>query len=187
MDDGSSCRLGCRLGGVKAFVALLRAVNVGGTGKLPMAELRTLCEELGFENVKTYIQSGNVVFTSKLSEKSVTAKLEKALANKMGAPVGVHVRTASELDHVVARNPFPEAAPNQLLILFLDAAPESDALADVKIPGSEKLHLSGREIFIHFPDGMGNSKLRLSFTKTGTGRNLNSVKKLAQMAHDAES
>src|SRR5688572_9957014 len=99
------------------FVALLRAVNVGGTGKLPMTELRQLCEKASFANVTTYIQSGNVVFSTRLGEARVQRLLESALANRMGKPVGVHLRTPAELADVIARNPFPHVAPNRLLVM----------------------------------------------------------------------
>ena len=89
------------------FVALLRAVNVGGTGKLPMSELKTMCEELGFSAVRTYIASGNVVFNSRKSEAAVKAAIEKRLADYAGKPVGVVVRTAAEMADVAANNPFP--------------------------------------------------------------------------------
>jgi uncharacterized protein (DUF1697 family) len=108
------------------FVALLRAVNVGGTGKLPMSELRELCEDAGFA---TYIQSGNVVFSSKLGKAAARRALEKALATKMGKPVGVHLRTPSELDSIIGRNPFKRAARDRLLVQFLERALPRDALA----------------------------------------------------------
>src|SRR5579864_7011350 len=96
-----------------AYAALLRAVNVGGTGKLPMSELRAMCESVGFSNVRTYIASGNVVFESKLPEGSVKAKLERCLEKYAGKPVGVLVRTGAELAAVLAGNPFRSAAPNR--------------------------------------------------------------------------
>jgi uncharacterized protein (DUF1697 family) len=167
---------------VSAFAAMLRAVNVGGTGKLPMSRLRSLCEEVGFLHVTTYIQSGNVVFTSALAEPKVKAKLEKTLAVEMGKPCAALLRSAAELAKVVAENPFKSAAPNQVLVVFLDEAPAKDALAAVKVPGREVLRLSGRELFIHFPEGMGKSKLRVPFAAIGTGRNMNTVVKLAEMA-----
>jgi len=95
------------------YIALLRAVNVGGTGKLPMAELRAMCESLGFTNVRTYIASGNVVFASKLSEKSVKAKLEGCLEAYAGKPVGVLVRTGAEVAAALDANPFKSAEPNR--------------------------------------------------------------------------
>src|SRR5690606_3301487 len=103
-----------------SYVALLRAINVGGTGKLEMAELRQLCERCGFINVATYIQSGNVVFQSKRSESSVLKLLEQTLAERMGRPMGVLVRTAEEFATVLEHNPFPDVPPNKLLVLFLD-------------------------------------------------------------------
>jgi uncharacterized protein (DUF1697 family) len=169
------------------YVALLRAINVGGTGKLPMTELRDLCESAGFDCVKTYIQSGNVIFKSALPEAKVKAKLEKALTAKMGKPFFALVRTATELGAVVKRNPFKQATPNQVLVLFLDEKPAKNALAGLKIPGREKVELTGREVFIHYPDGMGRSKLRIPFAKTGTGRNLNTVETLATMAEAPEA
>ncbi len=165
------------------FVGLLRAINVGGTGKLSMERLRELCDELGFRNVKTYIQSGNVVFSSPLAEPKVQAKLSKALAAELGKPVGVMLRSAAELDQVLAHNPFAKHPPNRVIVLFLPEAPPKDALKDVKIPGSEELKLKGREIFIHYPEGMGHSKLKFKLMDQGTARNINSVTKLAAMAH----
>ena len=167
------------------LIALLRAVNVGGTGKLPMAELRKLCADAGFSDVRTYIQSGNVVLRTRGSAASAKTKLEKALAAKLGKPCQVLVRTAEELEATVKGNPFPEAAPNQLLILFLDDAPPKDALKGWKIPGRERLAVRGRELFAQFPDGMGSSKLKVPFADIGTGRNLNSVRKLIAMTQES--
>ena len=96
-----------------AFVALLRAVNVGGTGKLPMTDLKAICEKLGFTKVQTYIASGNVVFESKASEATVKAALEKRLHAYASKPIGVVVRTAAEMAAVVKANPFAKASPSQ--------------------------------------------------------------------------
>lgn len=109
-----------------AFVALLRAVNVGGTGKLPMTELKAMCEELGFGAVRTYIASGNVVFTSRKSESAIKAVLEKRLHAYAGAPIGVLVRSAAAIAEVLADNPFPKMAPNRTVAIFLDKAPPAD-------------------------------------------------------------
>lgn len=171
---------------MKTYAALLRAINVGGTGKLSMADLRQLCQDCGFEDAATYIQSGNVVFRSRLTEAGVKKALEQALAEKMGKPFGVLVRTAKELLDVVDRNPFPEVAPERVLVMFLDEPPPPDSLKTLAIPGQERLALQGRELFIHYPDGMGQSKLKLPFQKTGTGRNLNTTRKLAAMAQALE-
>jgi uncharacterized protein (DUF1697 family) len=152
-----------------------------------MSDLRQLCQGCGFEDVATYIQSGNVVFRSKLSEAVAKKTLEQTLAKKMGKPFGVLLRSGSDLSSVVGNNPFPGASPNQLLIVFLDDPPPADSLETIVIPGREELLLRGREIFIHFPDGMGTSKLKIPFQKIGTMRNLNTAKKLAAMAQESAS
>jgi uncharacterized protein (DUF1697 family) len=167
------------------FVALLRAVNVGGTGMLAMSDLRALCEKAGLTDVRTYIQSGNVVFGSRLGEARVKAVLERALARKMGRPVVVLVRQGEALESVLARNPFPNAPGNRILVLFLDQAPPRNALAGLEIPGREEVILDGREVFVHYPDGMGRSRLKLKLAAGGTGRNLNTVAKLAALVSPA--
>ena len=165
-----------------AFVALLRAVNVGGTGKLAMSELKAMCEELGFGSVRTYIASGNVVFTSRKSESVIKSALEKRLAAYAGKPVGVLVRSAAEMAQVVADNPFPKAAPNRTVAIFLDGKPPKNTIAGVRGQRNEELGLDRREIYVHYGDGMGQSKLVIPAAKTGTARNINTIAKLAAMA-----
>jgi uncharacterized protein (DUF1697 family) len=165
-----------------AFVALLRAVNVGGTGKLPMSELKAMCEELGFTSVRTYIASGNVVFASRKPETAVKTALEKRLAAYAGKAVGVMVRSAAEMAQVSAGNPFPKAAPNRTMAIFLDDAPSKDALATVRGRKDEELKLGKREIYVHYGEGMAKSKLVIPAAKSGTARNMNTVAILAKMA-----
>lgn len=165
-----------------AFVALLRAVNVGGTGKLPMTELKAMCEELGFGAVRTYIASGNVVFTSRKSESAIKAVLEKRLHAYAGAPVGVLVRSAAAIAEVLADNPFPKMAPNRTVAIFLDKAPPADTLAGIRGQKDEQVKLGRREIYVHYGDGMGTSKLAIPAAKTGTARNMNTIATLAKMA-----
>jgi uncharacterized protein (DUF1697 family) len=169
---------------VTAFVALLRAVNVGGTGKLPMSDLKEICESLGLRSVRTYIASGNVVFVSRNSEAAVKAGLEKRLETYAGKSVGVLVRTAAEMAQVLADNPFPDAAPNRTMAVFLDRAPPADTLAAVRGRNGEQIGLGRREIYIHYGDGMAKSKLVVPAAKTGTARNINTVAALAKMAAD---
>ncbi len=164
------------------FIALLRAVNVGGTGKLPMTELTAMCEAAGFEKVKTYIASGNVVFTSSLPEAKVKAALEAKLAEYAGKPVGVVVRTAEEMAAVLKHNPFPKAAPNRTVAIFLDAAPPTDALKHAVGQNDEDCALGAREIYVHYPSGQAHTKLRIPAAKAGTARNMNTMAKLAEMA-----
>jgi uncharacterized protein (DUF1697 family) len=164
------------------FVALLRAVNVGGTGKLPMAELRAICESLGFADVRTYIASGNVVAERDGAEANAKAALEAELRAYAGRPVGLIVRTAAEMAKVVADNPFPDRAGNTTVAILLDHVPPRDALKHVKGQVNEEARLGAREIYVHYPDGMGRSKLRIPQANEGTARNMNTVAKLAAMA-----
>src|SRR5205807_1394642 len=110
------------------YIALLRAVNVGGTGKLSMTELKAMCRDAGFKKVHTYITSGNVVFECGHTAKKVKAELEVRLLAHMGAPIRVVVRTATEIAEVRKANPFPKAALNRTVAIFLDGPPPADAL-----------------------------------------------------------
>ena len=164
------------------YIALLRAVNVGGTGKLPMAELREMCVAIGFQDVRTYIASGNVVFRSTKSAVQVKKALEARLAEYAGKPVGVVVRSGADLARVLAGNPFTGAAPNRVVAIFLDDPPPPDALDAVRHRRDEQIELGEREIYVHYGDGMADSKLVIPATRTGTARNMNTVAKLIEMA-----
>ncbi len=163
------------------YACLLRAVNVGGTGKLSMAELRAQCEVAGFTDVRTYIASGNVVLRSGSTARQVQAALEAALAQYAGKPVGVLVRTLAEMSAILAARPFPGAAPNRHVVIFLDQPPPADALESLSGQDGEELVLGTREIHVHYVNGIGDSKLKIPAAKTGTGRNINTVAKLAEM------
>src|ERR1700682_2564036 len=164
---------------MSSFVALLRAVNVGGTGKLPMTDLKEICEDLGFGAVRTYIASGNVVFTSRKSEAAVKSALEKRLTGYAGKPVGVLVRSAAEMAQVASDNPFPKAAPNRTMAVFLDRAPPSDTLDGIRGQRDEQIQMGRREIYIHYGEGMAKPKLVISGGKTATPRNMHTVGRLA--------
>jgi uncharacterized protein (DUF1697 family) len=163
-----------------AYAALLRGINVGGV-KLVMTDLARLCAAEGFDCVKTYIASGNVVFTSPKTEGVVRDALEGALAAHMGKRVPVLVRTAAELAATVAANPFPDVAGNRLLVFFLPDPAPKDVLAGIVSPDGEELAVRGREIFVHYPNGMGRSKLKVPLWNVGTSRNMNTVAKLAAL------
>jgi uncharacterized protein (DUF1697 family) len=165
------------------YVALLRAINVGGTGKLPMAKLKSLCTDLGFENVRTYIQSGNVVLVSRKGEAAVTKALAGALTKALGKTADVAVRSAREMAAVLAHNAFPKAPPAKVGVAFLGKKVTKAMLKAIDIPGKEEIAAGRREVYIHFPDGMGRSKLKLPKAfGPATIRNINTVAKLAQMA-----
>jgi uncharacterized protein (DUF1697 family) len=165
-----------------AFIALLRAVNVGGTGKLPMSDLKEICEASGLAGVRTYIASGNVVFTSGKSEAAVKKALEARLQAYAGKPVGVLVRSAAEMQAVLTDNPFPKAPANRVVAVFLDAAPPADTLSAVRGRKDEAIGLGRREIYVHYGEGMAKSKLVVPAAKAGTARNMNTVAALAKMA-----
>jgi uncharacterized protein (DUF1697 family) len=163
-------------------VALLRAVNVGGTGKLPMTKLVELCEAAGLDQVQTYIASGNVVFRSKGSEEQIRSALERQLRAYAGHAVGVVVRTAAEIADTLARNPFKDEAGNRVMALFVDEPLPATALDGVKGIKDEQVRLGVRELFIYYPSGMAATRLRVPSGKHGTARNMNTVAKLADMA-----
>ncbi len=164
------------------YVALLRAVNVGGTGKLPMVELKAMCLDAGFISVETYIASGNVVLDSKAKPQAVKAELEARLLAYFGKPARVVVRTAEEMAAVLKANPFPGTEPKHTYAIFLDGPPPRDALERAIGQTVERMALGHREIFVHYGDGMGRSKLRIPAAKAGTARNMNTVAKLAEIA-----
>jgi uncharacterized protein (DUF1697 family) len=166
-----------------AFVALLRAVNVGGTGMLPMTRLAAICTGIGLGKVRTYIQSGNVVFASVLSEAAVREALEAALAEAMGKRIDVAVRDAAALRAVLEANPFPHAEPAKIGIAFGSVEVPEALVAGIVTPGGEAIRAGRREVYIHYPDGMGRSKLKLPAALGAvTVRNLNTVGRLAVMA-----
>ncbi|MBN9045387.1 MAG: DUF1697 domain-containing protein [Rhizobiales bacterium] len=165
-----------------SYVVLLRAVNVGGTGKLPMSGLKAMCVAEGFKKVQTYIASGNVVFSADRSEPEVKAALEKRLEDHAGKPVGVVVRTAKEMADVLDANPFPDAPPNRTVAIFLDSPPPADTLEALKGRKDEDVRLGRWEIYVAYGAGMGRSKLRIPAAAYGTARNINTVAKLAELA-----
>ena len=165
-----------------SYAALIRAVNVGGTGKLPMSELKAICVAEGFGSVQTYIASGNVVFSTNKSEAQIKAALEKRLEAFAGKPVSVIVRTAKEMAEILAANPFPDARPNWTYVIFLDAPAPADTLEGLKHQKDEEVQLGKREIYVAYGEGMGHSKLRIPAAASGTGRNINTVAKLAELA-----
>jgi len=165
-----------------AYVVLLRAINVLGSGKLPMAELKTICENAGFRSVRTYIASGNVVFQSAKKEAQVSALLQAPISARIGKPVGIFVRTAAEMAAVFAANPFPHKPGDRTVAFFLHQPPPPDAHLTVSNRASEELRLGLREIYVHYPDGIGQSRIKIPAALTGTARNMNTIAKLAELA-----
>jgi uncharacterized protein (DUF1697 family) len=169
---------------VTSYVALLRGVNLMGGTTLRMADLKAIAEELGLERPRTFIASGNLLFTSDKSERAVKYALEAALKEHMARDVKVMVRTAAEIAKVVTENPFADEPGNRVVAIFLDDAPPKDALDDARNVADERMALGRREFYVHYAGGQGRSKLRIPTAARGTARNMNSVTKLAELAEE---
>jgi uncharacterized protein (DUF1697 family) len=170
------------------YAALLRAVNLPSHGKLAMADLRALLEELDLADVQTALQSGNAVFSSPRSAKAVEQLIERELLARLRIETTVFVRSGSELAELIADNPFPREAvadPGHLVAVFLDAAPAAGAVDALRaaIRGPELIRAAGRQLYVTYPAGIGTSKLTALLIERklgvrGTGRNWNTVRKL---------
>ncbi len=181
-------------GKAKAWVALLRGINVGGNKMLSMEGLRDLCLSIGYTDVRTWLQSGNVVFRAAGTASAVAQKLAAAIRERHDMDVRVVVRDAEGLATAIAANPLlpgPERRPAALVVVFLDAEPSAAARAALpKLQtGSEEVVLGARELFVHYGEGMARSKLTLTLIErvlgvTGTARNWNTTLKLRELVDD---
>ena len=167
-----------------AYVALLRAVNVSGTGMLPMAELRAMGEACGFERVRTHIASGNLLFVSDRSEDEVAAVIERKLEGFFGKRVPVFVRSAAEMKTIAASNPFPDENGSRNMVFFLKDAPPADLMERVRGQQGERIALGPREISVAYGEGIATSKLVIPAAKAGTARNRNTVARLAALLEE---
>ena len=170
------------------FVALLRGINVGGAGKLPMAELRDIASGCGLRDVRTYIQSGNIVFRADDADTSAVAeRLRRAVREASDLDPEVHVRTADELAAIIDGNPFTDRAsdPKQLHVTLFSEQPEPVDL-DPAAFEPEAWEFGDRVVYLYLPDGMGRSKLAAQLARragsAGTARNWRTVTKLLDMA-----
>jgi uncharacterized protein (DUF1697 family) len=186
--------LGCDMA---VIISMLRAVNVGGHNKIKMDALRALYESLKLRDAQTYVQSGNVIFsTDEMDIARLARRIEDGIERKFGFRPDVILRTAAEMREVIARNPFAKRRgiePGKLLVSFLASDPGEEARERVRQMkcDAEELRVEGRELYIYFPNGMGRSKLSgAALEKTlktpATGRNWNSVTKMMEMAEKLE-
>jgi uncharacterized protein (DUF1697 family) len=174
----------------RTYAALLRGINVGGARSVPMAELTKVFCELGHEDVRTYIQSGNVVFTSPKAERVVTTDLVAAIEKRFGLAVTVMLRSHRELAAVEAANPFADVSG--VHVVFLERAPSAKATASLdpdRSPG-DAFALAGRELYLRLPTGAGRTKLTLGYLEkqlgvAGTQRNWNTLLKLIALTEPA--
>lgn len=172
------------------YIALFRGINVGGRNSLPMKELVAIMEDYGHTGIRTYIQSGNVVFESSRSRaKSYTKNISESIETKYGFKPHIIVLTAAELRNAAAGNPFPEAAkePKSLHLYFLADKPQNpdiNALNELKTD-TESFELIGEVFYLHAPDGIGRSKLAARAEKLlgvqATARNWNTIVKLLDL------
>jgi uncharacterized protein (DUF1697 family) len=176
-------------------IALLRAINVGGRNLIGMSNLREFLEGLGFAGAKTLLQSGNAVFRGdRQSSVALERLLEVETEKRFRIAVDYFVRTAKEWETVIARNPFPEEAkidPAHLLVMFLKEAPEAKSVNALQsaIKGPEKVRSDGKHLYAIYPDGVGKSKLTNTVIERtlgtrGTGRNWNTILKLAALVRE---
>ncbi len=175
-------------------IALLRAINLAGRNPVAMADLRNLLSQLGFHDPRSLLQSGNLVFRSDTRNAAALERiLEAEAAKRLGLETDFFVRSAAEWGAIVTGNPFPEEArrdPQHLLVICLKDAPAAGAVRALReaIPGREVVRTDGRAAYIVYPDGVGRSRLTSALLEKklgtrGTGRNWNTVLKLAAAAH----
>ncbi len=177
-----------------AYVALLRGINVGPRKRIAMAELRRLVSELGHTNVSTYVNSGNVVFDSESTDTvAMAADIEAALAETIGQPVPVVVRSAAEMAATVANNPFPERVPEPatLHVSFLSATPDPALVNALRVveKGEDDYRVVDQDIYLSYPNGMSGAVFMVNgfdraLAVTSTSRNWRTVTTLAAMARD---
>jgi uncharacterized protein (DUF1697 family) len=173
------------------FIALLRGINVGGHAKVPMAELRTLCEGLGWQDVRTWIQSGNVVFEATAGAPALEKELEQALSARFGFAPAVIVRCAAAWQACVEDNPFPRESakePNRVQLGLAKARPKAGAAEalEARAAAGERVRAAGEALWFHYPSGAGTSKLTPALIDRLVGspltaRNVRTVLKLGEM------
>ena len=152
-----------------------------------MEELKAIGAELGFGTPRTFIASGNLLFTSSESEDKVQAILEKRLGEHMDADVPVLIRTAAEMEAIAEANPFAgQFEGNRVVAIFLNQPLRPEALKEAKNQADELLASGKREVYIAYPSGMADSKLRIPGAEKGTARNMNSISKMAKKAREME-
>lgn len=163
------------------YIALLRAVNVGGTGKLPMADLRAMGEACGFADVRSFIASGNLLFRSDQGEAAIKTALEAKLAVYAGKRVAVLVRSAAEMAAIVAADPFPDAHRSRHLVYFYNSAPAADLIAGCRDIAGERLVIGLRELYVEYSDGIRHTRLKIPPHGDSTSRSINSVARMAAL------
>ena len=168
-----------------AYVALLRGVNLLGVSTLKMTDLKAIAAKLNLKHARTYIASGNLLFTSGKAEQPLRRALEKEIKEHMGRDVRVMLRTAAEMAAIVKARPFSDSPGNRVQAFFLNAPPPADLLDSARNLDDERIATGPREVFVAYGEkGIGRSRLRLPAAEAGTARNMNTVAKLAELAKE---
>lgn len=175
------------------YISILRGINVSGQKKIKMAELREHYEDLGFEDVTSYIQSGNVFFNSRIDDiPTLVSMIETMIRENYGFDVPIIIRSATDLEKVIKTNPHthvPEDRFNVYIVTFLSKEPTAEARALIPAvgPGNEETVIIGREVYTFYPNGSGRTKMTTTYFEkklgvTATARNWKSVRKLLELA-----
>jgi uncharacterized protein (DUF1697 family) len=173
-----------------SYAALLRGINLGSHNRIGMARLRSLVEDLGGTEVRTYVQSGNVVFRSTLGTTAAARAVERAIRKELGLDVAVLVRTARQLRELVANNPFvgSKIAPKTLHVTFLAEKPDPKRVKQLLEESfePERFEIAGQDVYLFFPNGYGRVKLNNAFLErrlgvAATTRNWRTVTALAEL------
>jgi uncharacterized protein (DUF1697 family) len=176
---------------VTTYVAFLRGINLGSTNKISMPELRSMTEELGYEGVATYINSGNLVLRTPKKAATVEGELAKAITNRFGHRVDVAVRTLAQLEKILAENPYPDGNPSQVTVAFLTKAAPAEAKEKIAAIAAdhEPFHFAGKNVYVNYGQGLGRSKLAEKFSSivrvSSTVRNVRTVEKVIDLCKKA--
>ena len=178
---------------MKKYIALLRGINVSGQKKIKMTELKSLFEKMDFQNVGTYIQSGNIIFSSKeISAKSLESKISLGIKKKFGFDVQTIIITPKEINDVLKNNPFIRQKKNieRLYVTFLSDQPSKESIQKLNLNdfSPEEYHIVGNQIYLHLPNGAGKAKLNNNFFENklnikASTRNWKTVKTLSELAN----
>jgi uncharacterized protein (DUF1697 family) len=169
---------------VGTYVAFLRGVNLGPTNKISMPALRAMAEDLGYADVATYINSGNLILSSAKKADTVEREISKTIKDTFGRPIDVTVRTPAQLKKILAENPYPDGNPSQVTVAFLTKAPAKDAKDKVAAVAKdyEPFTIAGQQVYVNYSQGIGRSKLAEKFSDiigvSSTVRNIRTVDKV---------
>ena len=171
-------------GEVATYVAFLRGVNLGPNNKIPMPALRAMAEDLGYTDVATYINSGNLIISSTKKAATVEREISNGIKDTFGRPIDVTVRTPAQLKKILAENPYPDGNPSQVTVAFLTKPPPANAKEKVAAVAtdSEPFEFAGQDVYVNYSHGMGKSKLAEKFSAiigvSSTVRNIRTVQKV---------